>query len=100
MKQTDASCTIPPLCKPHGNGTEQLLVTDKEKADFINDYFVSVSTVDDTNAVLPPLTYFSDNSLSSFDVTESEIHDIICSLNTNKAAGPDCISHRMLKAAS
>ena len=40
------------------------------------------------------------NKLSEISIRESEIEDIIKSLITNKASGPDLISHRMLKGVS
>jgi hypothetical protein len=49
MKNVDSTSAIPPLSKKCDNGDTQLLLTNIEKANFLNDFFVSVSSVDDTN---------------------------------------------------
>ena len=36
-----------------------------EKAECLNDYFVSISTVDDSNVQLPPIQSRCENSLST-----------------------------------
>ena len=71
----------------------------QEKADCLNNYFTSISMVDDTNIVLPgiQLKTEKDNKLIIDEVTKSEIEDVIQSIEINKASGPDNISHRMLK---
>ncbi len=85
--------TIPPLIK-----TDQTFATsDQEKANTLNDYFISISSVDDSEAVLPNITLKTNNTLSNIHITEQEIRDVLSNLVTNKASGPDEISHRMLK---
>ncbi len=48
VKDNSGSCnTIPPLQKNDNTYT----LTDTDKADILNDYFVSISSVDDSNVV-------------------------------------------------
>ena len=96
MKTNKSSDTIPPLITDL-NGVECLSSTDEEKANCLNDFFVSVSNVDDSNARLPPLNFQCDSRLSNINVQEEEVSDIIKCLKTNKAVGEDLISHKVLK---
>jgi len=90
------SSTIPPLVS-NNNGKNTFYVTNQEKADHLNDYFVSISSVDDTGATLPTIPLKTDRLLNNLSVTEQEIQDVISTLNINKACGYDLISHKMLK---
>ena len=88
---------IPPL-KTVINGHEKFCVSDQDKANCLNDYFSSISTVDDSNATLPTFERKTENSLSDIQTTESEIKEIIDTLDLNKAVGEDLVSVRVLKA--
>ena len=66
----------------------------------MNDYFASISTVNDEHTPLPPFAKLTDNSLSEINCTEYEIETIIEVLNPNKASGDDGISHKMLNGVS
>ena len=70
------------------------------EANCLNDYFASISTVNDEHTPLPPFAKLTDNSLSEINCTEYEIETIIEVLNPNKASGDDGISHKMLKGVS
>ena len=74
--------------------------TDKEKADCLNLYFTSVSTVDDSEAVLPPFVKQTNHYLDNVIIMKTEVKDILDILNVNKASGPDMISNSMLKYTS
>ena len=63
-----------------------------------NSYFSSISTIDDTYVTLPNMYSLCNNNLSNIFIEEQEISDIITILPVNKAIGPDCISHKMLKS--
>lgn len=89
---------IPPLKTVLQDGTEQYFFNDSEKANCLNDFFVSISTIDDSNTILPTLLPKSQNVISQIQVQESEIIDVIDLLNPNKAVGEDTISHKVLKA--
>ena len=66
----------------------------------MNNYFASISTLNNKHAELPPFSKFTDNSLSQIHCTEHEIENIIEVLNPNKASGDGVISHKMLKGVS
>ena len=97
VKNNSSSSAIPPLSSTLPSGETQWAFTDEAKADCLNDYFVSISTVNDENTVLPPFEKLTNNSLSTVNCTENEIEHLINVLNINKASGDDGISHRMLK---
>ena len=100
IKSNSSSVLIPPLCTVSDNNDHILHSTDKEKADCLNDYFTSISTVCDDNVILPDFQKITDSSLHYFDISQNEIKDIINCLDINKASGPDLINHKMLKYVS
>ena len=74
---------------------------DLEKATVFNHYFSSQSQVDESSSCLP--NFFDsvpNNYLSNTEVSREEIEDILRSIDTGKAIGPDLINPRMLKEAS
>ena len=74
--------------------------TIKTKLTVLNDYFDSISTVNDSDTQIPPFTKITDNSLSQINFTELEIENIVKVLNSNKESGNDGISHKMLTGVS
>ena len=100
VENNSSSSAIPPLSSTLPSGETQWAFTDEAKADCLNDYFVSISTVNDENTVLPPFEKLTNNSLSTVNCTENEIENLINVLNINKASGDDGISHRMLKGVA
>lgn len=100
VKNNDCSSSIPPLSAISETGCTTFFITDQEKAECLNDYFASISTVDDVNATFPDFYRKTNNSLTHIRVLESEIEEIIKTLNSNKASGPDLISHKMLKGVA
>jgi len=75
----------------------QTIENSQGKAEIFNSYFVSHSSIDTTNASLPPFDSAPDNSLSNIDFNEEDTLHILKSLDPNKAIGPDGISPRVLK---
>ncbi len=73
--------------------------TDCDKASVLNDYFITQSTVDDTHTDPLPQPLPSPTSLSSIVITPTDIVDVLSSLNTSKACGPDLLHPRILKEA-
>ena len=70
----------------------------KEKATLFNEYFASQSTVSVPNDFrLPILSYQTNARIGNIYITEVEVYDILKSLNTNKASGPDNIHNTILK---
>ena len=87
--------TVPPLCK---NGI--IYTDDKDKANILNQFFTDQSILDDTNATLPPLNQIPQHKLESISISPYEVEDILKTLKTGKAAGPDSIDNRLLKELS
>lgn len=97
VKDNSKSCnSIPPLRNTDGSYS----ISDEDKANVLNDFFISISSLDDTNTVLPDFFPITLKSIENIDITESEITDILSNLVTKKASGPDEVSHRMLKETS
>ena len=69
-------------------------------ADSLNAYFESVSSLDDSQANLPPFSALTDTTLDNIEITEDEVSDVIENLDPNKASGPDLISNKMMKKVS
>ena len=63
----------------------------------MNNYFAAISTLDDSNADLPPSYELTDKVLDKIDITEDEIKYVIINLDPNKASFPDLISNKMIK---
>ena len=82
--------------------SEGFIYTDDfEKANLFNNYFQGQTILDDRNAVLPELpgpSYLT--SLSSIAFDPQEVEEILKSLKTDKASGPDGLSNRILKKLS
>ena len=71
-----------------------------EKANAFNVAFLAFSKLNCDNIKLPDLIYKTDNRLDNVNVTEREVLDVLKSLDTSKATGPDGVSARMLKETS
>ena len=65
-----------------------------DKANFLNDYVIQQTTLNEANASLPPQ---SRHSLSSIIITADEVQSTLKSLSVGKATGPDSISNHLLK---
>ena len=100
VNKKDSVSTIPPLCTTNIDGSQVWHVNDEDKADSLNSYFASVSSLDDSQADLPPFVEFTDNSLDTIEITEEEVNDVLENLDPNKASGPDMISNKMVKKVS
>ena len=100
INKKDSVSSIPPLCTTHTDGSQVWHVNDEDKADSLNSYFASVSSLDDSQADLPPFVELTDNSLDTIEITEEEVNDVLENLDPNKASGPDMISNKMVKKTS
>ena len=89
-----------PILKRNANGNEELCYEDVDKANCLNDFFTSVSTVDDSNIILPPFQLVTESFIDNVHILRTDIEDIISTLDSNKAAGPDLVSHKLLKNTS
>ena len=95
-KKTIALQHLSPLNSTLPNGDNQWHFNDQDKANCLNDYFASISTVNDEHSYLHPFIMLTDNSQSQIHCIEHEIETIIEVLNPKKASGDDGISHNML----
>ena len=79
--------------------SKQLVHDNEEKATLFNNFFLSHSNIDLTNAELPNEDPSNEKNLSHIDVSETEVEDLVKNIDQNKASGPDGISPRILKEA-
>lgn len=70
--------------------------TDYEKAEELDSYFASISTVDETDIEIPPFANHSDVEFTQIQTAESEVLDILKAVKLHKATDTDGISNRML----
>ena len=76
--------------------SNDILVDDVEKANLLNSYFCSISSVDDGNRDVPELPVRTLSTVEIDEISLQEIIDILDSLKLGKASGNDGISHHML----
>ena len=87
-----------PILKPLDNCLETFHYTDEDKANCLNnEYFTSISTLDDSNANLPHFVRKTANTFSTIHISTDDIENIIGTLDINKATGPDQVSHKLLR---
>ena len=84
---------------PPINRDGQTICDDQEKAEAFNNFFLSHSNIDTSNAHTPDSATIVNQTLSSITILEQDVIDLLKSLDTNKATGPDQISQMMLKQA-
>ena len=80
------------------NGTS--FTDDIQKAELLNTFFTSQSTVDDTYGHIPILPDIVDqHSLEQIVISESDVLDILTTLDPTKAVGHDHVGPRLPKEA-
>jgi hypothetical protein len=89
---------IPPIQVNDDTGDNKVVYSDSDKIEVLNAYFSSISDINDNNVTLPHMYSLCSDSLDNIVIEEQEITDIITILPVDKAVGPDCISHKMLKS--
>ena len=90
-----SSNTLPPL---YDANKDTIVVDNIEKANLLNSFFVSQSTLDDTAHLLPNECMVNgEYSLSTFRIQPSEVRDVLITLNVGKASGPDGINNIVLR---
>ena len=88
--------SLPPMEDENG----KIYVNDKDKASAFNDFFMNQTKINASGKFLPEFTDKCDgNSLSDITTTPEEVYDILKSLKTNKATGPDGVSAKLLREA-
>ena len=83
---------IPPLLV-----SNKIVSNFSEKANLFNKFFASQCTPLENNSSLPPFCLKTDKSLSSLEISETDIFAIIKNLDPNKSHGWDNLSVRMIK---
>ena len=95
IKGEGQSSEYPPLHSPNQNDASAF--DNSDKCNLLNDYFCSITDLQDDDILLP---YFDDrcpNTLTDITVVEQDSIEIISLLDPNKAVGPDRISNTMLR---
>ena len=92
----EGNCSdLPPLRQPHEISPSSF--DNIDKCNILNDYFCSISDLQDEQTPLPDFDDRGRSTLIDIDIQYQEIADVISLLNTNKAVGLDRISNRLLK---
>jgi hypothetical protein len=93
-KNADIHDPLPPL-----KDNDAIITDNREKSSLFNNFFLSASTLDTSEARLPDRTNIVPdvNTLNDIVVSEEEVGDQISCLNCSKSYGPDSISPRFLK---
>ena len=83
-------------------GQNDFCFSSEVKADLLNRYFTSISTVNDDNVALPAFEYKCQNRSARTECTSHDIQTLVELLNPNKATGPDeiLLSNETLKAVA
>ena len=77
-------CDLILILKSNENNVEMFDYTDMEKAECMNKYFSSISTVDDSRACLPPFHPKTCKILKTVYITRQETEDIISTLEVKQ----------------
>ena len=75
----------------------EIIESDYEKAEALNNFFIEQSTLDDSNASLPEFYPPNYELLENFHITNDDVTEAIKIVKSNKAPGPDLISPRLYK---
>ena len=86
--------TIPPIII-----NDRVLTKDTDKAEAFNEYFTSISKIDNADREPPEDLNECTSSLEHIYITRQNVVDIIKSLKLNKACGFDLITHTLLKVS-
>jgi hypothetical protein len=97
MIDTGNNYTIPRL---YNWSSGEFVYEDKAKAELLNQYFCSITSINDSNREPPNVIPRTHAILSNIDVNIQDVKDILQTLQIGKACGDDGISHQMLKATS
>ncbi len=78
----------------------KIITDDLTKANLLNNFFVSQSTLDESKAQLPPNPPHSQYTIYQKIITRLDVYTILVELDVSKATGPDQISNHLLKKAA
>ena len=65
-----------PILKRSANGNEDLCYGNVDKANCLNDFFTSVSTVDDSNIIIPPFQPVTESFIDNVHILRTDIEEI------------------------
>ena len=82
--------SFPSLIRPDGS----IACSPTDKANLFGSYFSAYSSLNDSNAPDPPIQPLS-NPIPSIIISAHKIHQVLRSLKTDKASGPDGIPPRL-----
>ena len=88
----EQSLSVPPLCKD-----DIIYTNDKDKANILNQFLPNSRLWMIVYASLTSINHAFPYKLDSISITYLEVEDILKTLRTGKAAGPDSINNRLLK---
>ena len=94
MGNGKVSSNLPPL---QNLQTGEMEESEVGKANLLNDFFCSITDIENSDNPLPDFDKRTDSELDIVHVTTEEIKDILKILKLGKAVGNDNISHHMLK---
>jgi hypothetical protein len=92
QKTRNSRAESPPL-----NIDGEIVGDDKEKAEKFNEYFISMTRLNEETAQKLPEIPDMEEALSNIQITYSTVKEILENLKEGKASGPDEISARVLK---
>ncbi|MEW8548206.1 MAG: reverse transcriptase family protein [Candidatus Thiodiazotropha sp.] len=84
---------------PYLESDNKLAETDIEKAEVLNQYFASQSTINDINSSLPDLDLPNHPQLETINISQEDVKAAISSLKPHKAPGPNSVSPKLIKEA-
>ena len=81
---------------------DEIFSSDLAKANLFSEFFAETCSLPPPppNFSLPPVTYRTEQRLSTIDFVPSDIRKLLNKLNVSKASGPDNVSNRFLKECS
>ena len=87
------SNTIAPIVNKEG-----LLVYDAEsKAEIFNEFYASVSTIENNDDGIPLNDITTGPLLSTINILQKDVYDLLSKLDVSKATGPDNIGNILFK---
>ena len=87
--------SIPPI-----QTNDYIIHDDADKSEMFNDLFCDQSNINDDYLIPPDLDGPSYEKLRQIIITETDVDDILKTLDTSKATGSDMLNLRLLKEAS
>ncbi len=87
--------TIGPLMN-----VNKVITDDLTKANLLNNFFVSPSTLDESKAQIPPNAPHSQYTINQKIITPLDVYTIVVELDVSKATRSDQISNHLLKKAA